>query len=456
MRSPSASKIAILVAALLALTALAGGCESMGDGISRSLGVTSLGTSTVRQTQVMGRSYNDYHAAPSSGESSMPSTPAVGLPPSGTTAAHAPAGVVRAQADDTLSGPDIGGGPGASSAGRPDPARQMIYSARFEISTPNVDDAMNRFTRAVESTGGYLDCREDSHVLCRIPAARFHDFVATIPAFGSILSQTIRNEDVTRKYQDLGLRIETAEWSRRRVLGLLERAEAIEDVLKLEAELMKLTATIEGLKGTMRDLSEQIAYSKVAVFFRARTPELVAGRTETASPFAWINRIGPDQVMAGFGSVDRTEKPSMIDASALMPGGLSVGPLEGFLLVKRDRAELKAITPDASKLWVREFAVPQRGSLDFWFKAVKNDMLDHRGYVLVEEQRVHDGKGNEGVEMIFDVVVQGQAHRYLVAVYALGSPLWRVNNTVRTVEFTAPAATFDKYQAAVRRSLGGS
>lgn len=445
MHTPSASRIGVCVAAALAMTL--GGCSA----IERSLGITGLGISTTRSDQVLSKSYMQYRT-----DSSVASPPAVSLPASGTAATQAPAGVVRAQADENLPGADLVGGPGAASAGRPDPARQMIYTARFEISTPNADEAMDRFVRAVESAGGYLDCREDSNVVCRIPAARFHDFVATIPAFGSILSQSIRNEDVTRKYQDLGLRIETAEWSRRRVLSLLERAQAIEDVLKLEAELAKFTATIEGLKGNLRDLSEQIAYSRITVFFRARSADPVAARVQTASPFAWINQIGPDWVMNHFGSVEHTEKPSALDASTWLSGGLSVGPLEGFLLVKRDRAELKAITPDASKLWAREFAVPQRANLDFWAKAVKNDMTDHRGYVLAEEKRVRDAKGTEGVEMLFDVVVQGQPHRYLVAVYALGGSFWNSSSTVRTIEFTAPAATFDKYQAAVRRSLAGT
>ena len=42
--------------------------------------------------------------------------------------------------------------------------------------------------------------------------------------------------------------------------------------------------------------------------------------------------------------------------------------------------------------------------------------------------------------MVCDVAVEGQAHRYLVAVYALDGGFWRPGSIVRTVEFTAPAA----------------
>ncbi len=385
-----------------------------------------------------------YSMDPSRALVTMAATPPGPALPTGAAAAEG-----RNQAAEETASADAAPGLGTS---RPGPARQMVYTARFEIATPNVEDAMGRFIRSVDGLGGYLEGREDAHVVCRVPADRFQEFVAAMPALGSVLSQSIRNQDVTRKYQDLNLQLETAEWSRRRVLALLDRAEKIEDILKLEEELAKYTALIEGLKGTIRDLSEQIAFSRVEVFFRPKTPEAKMGRPESYSPFPWINGVGAEQVTAGFGPVEGADKLAVADASTLLPGAVAVGPLDGFLVVKRDAAEVKAITPDASKLWVRQFAVPKRGSLEFWSKALKSDLVDHRGYALVEERGVRDAKGNEGVELVFDVTVQGQAQRYLVAVFVPSGPFWQPTGTVRTVEFVAPTATFDKYQAVVRQA----
>ena len=53
-------------------------------------------------------------------------------------------------------------------------------------------------------------------------------------------------------------------------------------------------------------------------------------------------------------------------ASAILPVRSRSGRLEGFLVNKRDLTELKAITPDGSKLWIREFAVPRHAKLEFW------------------------------------------------------------------------------------------
>lgn len=332
-------------------------------------------------------------------------------------------------------------------------ARQMVYSARFEIAASNPEDSVAQFIRAAQGVGGYLESREDARVVCRVPAPRFQEMVAAMPALGSIVSQAIRNDDVTRQYHDLKLRIDTAEWSRRRVLGLLDKAGKIEDVVRLEEELLKLTTAIEGMKGELETLSDQIAYSRIEVLFRPRAAESPLGRPDTISPFAWINRVGAEQVTADFGPVESNDSSNGGSLVPLFSGGLTAGPLDGFLIVSSDRTELKAITPDAAKLWAREFAVPQRANLDFWSKALRTDLIDHRGYRLLSERRVKDGKGNEGMELVCDVMVQGQAHRYLVVVYALDGPFWHRGSSVRTIEFVAPAATFEKCAAVVRQAF---
>jgi hypothetical protein len=410
MRTPSRRERLFLIAFLAALTGLATGCNSL----------SRVDSSTIRTAQTMGQAYQNARG-------DGPASAGQDLPPARN--------------------PD--------SPARPGAARQMVYSARFDIATSNVEDALGRFIRGAESVGGYLETREDARVVCRVPAARFQEIVAGMTALGSIVSQAIRNDDVTRKYRDLRLHLETAECSRQRVLGLLQKAEKLEDIIKLEEELLKLTAAIEGLKGTLEDLSEQIAYSRVEVLFRARVPETRLGRPDACSPFAWINQVGAEQVTETFGPVE-SNATGVSRVATLLPGGLAIGPLEGFLMVKSNRAELKAIAPDASKLWVREFTVPQRSNLKFWSDALRTDLVDHRGYQLLGETRVRDGKGNEGVEMVCDVVVQGQPHRYMLSLYAPDAPFWHRGSAVRTIEFVAPVATFDRCAAAVRKACGQS
>jgi hypothetical protein len=61
------------------------------------------------------------------------------------------------------------------------------------------------------------------------------------------------------------LRLDNAEKTRLRYLALLERADNLNEILKLEKELSQLNAKIEILKGKIRRLSHQIEYSDIYV-----------------------------------------------------------------------------------------------------------------------------------------------------------------------------------------------
>jgi len=271
-----------------------------------------------------------------------------------------------------------------------------------------------------------------------------------IPTWGSILNQSIKSQDMTRDYRDLKLRLETAEVSRRRILALLERAEKVEDVIKLEEELRKLTELIEQLRGAGRALSEQIAYSTVEVLFKLPSVYAASGRADVRSPFAWINRVGVEQVTDEFNSVS-SNAPSLASSVALiLPGGIAIQPPEGFLVIKQQRDELKAITPDESKLWIRRFAAPRKATLGFWTQALKKHFVDHRGYKLLDEQPVKDKQGVAGVQLRFEAMSQGRPHHYLISLYVVEGSFWSSVNSIHVVEFVATRQSFGKYVAAVQ------
>jgi len=338
----------------------------------------------------------------------------------------------------------------AGPGGRPD--RLMAYAAMFQISAPNIEDAMTRFTRMVEDRGGYLESRENAKVVCRIPARHFHDLMAAMPSFGTILHQSINSRDVTRRHRDLGLRIETAQWSRNRVLKLLDRAEKLEDILKLEEELRKLTEQIETLQGELKGLNEQIAYSYVGVVFEPRTHQGGVVRPAAKSPFAWINRVGVNRVRSAFASVESTAEDDRFSVPPAVTGGVSMKIPDGFIMVERDRDQIKAISPDEAKLYLRRFEVTKRADLAFWSEALKNHLVEHRGYVLLEERPVTDPKGHVGRELLFEVVSEGETHHYLIALYVSDGPFWSSKASVRVVQFAAPLSSFAKHVQVVRHA----
>ncbi len=106
--------------------------------------------------------------------------------------------------------------------------------------------------------------------------------------------------DVTNQHTDLTIRLENAEKSRQRLLALIEKATKIEDIIKIEAALRRLTGEIERMKGQLKLMIDQIAFSTVTVSLHANAPKAKPNKRRQQSRFPWINRIGIDQDLKRF------------------------------------------------------------------------------------------------------------------------------------------------------------
>lgn len=199
--------------------------------------------------------------------------------------------------------------PGATPAPESEPAvvddtvpdkRLLIYRATYNVLVANVDDSVQKLVTQAEAMGGYLQSRNDGTVTVRVPAARFFELTKTLGTFGTITNESLEALDVTKQYVDLALRLQTAERSRARLLELLKQATKMEDTLRIESELRRLTEEIETMKGELRLLQDQISFSTLTVRFFSNAPPPTPPSQRRASRFPWINAVGIEQVMYGF------------------------------------------------------------------------------------------------------------------------------------------------------------
>ena len=94
--------------------------------------------------------------------------------------------------------------------------------------------------------------------------------VLTLGLIGVLAYQAV---DATREFQDLRIRLDTAEKALQRLVDLLEKAGNVEEVLLIEKEIHRLTEEVERLKGTLRHLADRIAFSTIEVEFRSSASE---------------------------------------------------------------------------------------------------------------------------------------------------------------------------------------
>lgn len=323
--------------------------------------------------------------------------------------------------------------------------RQMIYTAQFTVATADVNETIDRFIDEVKAIGGYLESRNNDHIVVRVPANSFDRVVDGMPSLGKVLSRAIKNEDVTHQHRDLRLRIESLIVARQRILQLLETATDLEGIIKLEEKLRELTLELETAQGALKGLGEQVAFSRVEVDFRAKTLGAATKQANKRSTFTWINEVGADRLANGFAGLDTRNTSTRHSLATLWPGAVDLPLPEGFLLVQRQRSELKAVTADDAQLRVRKLVVSKDGSLDFWSTALVSHLVDTRGYELVDDRVIRNKQNKPGRELTFDVVVNGTPMRYLATLFVEERPFWSRNNAIQVIELVAPQDEFQQH-----------
>ncbi len=178
--------------------------------------------------------------------------------------------------------------------------RLVIYTGSMALMVPVADVALTGFLDKVVAMGGYLQTRAATTVTVRVPAAQFFPTLELLRKSGTVTDEQVNATDVTKKVFDIELRLQTADEARKRLIKILESATRIEDVLAIEVQIRRLTEEMELMKGELRNLGDQIAFSTLTVTFMANAPAPRPYPDRTSSRFEWINDVGVEKVLYGF------------------------------------------------------------------------------------------------------------------------------------------------------------
>ncbi|MBS4022004.1 MAG: DUF4349 domain-containing protein [Dethiobacter sp.] len=207
---------------------------------------------------------------------------------SGNTAAPAPSMPPSGPSYDRA-GPEYGEqGPYAppskdSSAGGAAQQR-IIQNAERSYDVEDMDKALAELQTALRAAGGIV---ADSHqsgrkgefrsasLTLRVPAASFDSFLDEVEKVGKFTSGRKYIHDVTMQYIDLEARIRNLERQEERLLDVLDRADTVEDILRVEQELSRIRGQLESFTAEFRYLRDRVEYSTVHIYLR---------ETATASP----------------------------------------------------------------------------------------------------------------------------------------------------------------------------
>ncbi|MBL8753595.1 MAG: DUF4349 domain-containing protein [Planctomycetes bacterium] len=177
--------------------------------------------------------------------------------------------------------------------------RLLIQKGEVRVEVARPDDAAREFQAKVAAWGGYLQQQNGAILVLRLPAAKFDEAFTAAKALGRVLGESRSANDVTEEFVDLGIRIDNARKSRDRLVEILAKAEKVEDILKVEAELRRLTEEIERMEGRKKFLQDQVAMATLQLTLQPVSQPPPVKRSRQWSRFDWINQVGAEQMLGG-------------------------------------------------------------------------------------------------------------------------------------------------------------
>ena len=160
--------------------------------------------------------------------------------------------------------------PGTSEAAQT--AEKIIYTYNYSVETKQFDTFMDTVQKRISEYGGYLESSETNgntnlnmtryaNMVIRIPADKMDQFLAMVKENSNVTYAGCSTENVTLSYVDLQSHIKALKVEQETLMGLLERATKLSDVLKLQEQLTDVRYQLESYESQLRVYDNRIDYA---------------------------------------------------------------------------------------------------------------------------------------------------------------------------------------------------
>ena len=155
-----------------------------------------------------------------------------------------------------------------------DEERMIVRTGDVSLVVADVATSLDEITRLAVDSGGYVVSsrlygeEEDrrGNISVRVPDDGYDSVLAALRALAvRVESERTYSEDVTEQYIDLQSRLNNAEATEAQYLALLEKAEDVEDILRIYDSLSRVRSEIEQIKGRMQYLERVSSMSLISV-----------------------------------------------------------------------------------------------------------------------------------------------------------------------------------------------
>jgi len=160
--------------------------------------------------------------------------------------------------------------------------RMIVRNGNMSLVVEDVVDARDEIAQLAVRFDGYVVSSQISgeeeemrgYISIRVPDEKFELVLVELRDLAvRVTSESTSSRDVTEEYIDLQSRLKNAEATEGQYLALLEKAEDVEDILRIYERLSWVRQEIEQIKGRMLYLERTTSMSLISV---SLTPEATA------------------------------------------------------------------------------------------------------------------------------------------------------------------------------------
>jgi len=234
--------------------------------------------------------------------------------------------------------------------------RQIVFTADLYLLVDSISGTLDSIMKMADELDGYMQSSSSKEIVVRVPAGKFKGFVNSVQNLGKVTDKNIVAQDVSEDMMDFNIRLENAEALRKRYAELLQKGGKVEDLIKIEEAMSKITETIERMKGKIRYLKNMVAFSTVTIHLNSSLPQK---DISSQIPIEWVRSVGSNIGNTKVINFDRGSRNPIVRFE-----------LPKHFMMSTSWYKTNAMSPRGVYLGIEKKTNFDGGDLDFWSEII--------------------------------------------------------------------------------------
>jgi hypothetical protein len=153
--------------------------------------------------------------------------------------------------------------------------RKVVITSSFSLLVKNVTDSTDKIRAKTVELGGYViradisrpEGSENATIETRVPSKELVNTTKFLKEIAvRVVSENINEGDITDQYTDIEERLSRLEKTKAKFETILERAQTVDEILKVQQSIFDTQAQIDSYKGQLKYMDKVSQTSKLTIY----------------------------------------------------------------------------------------------------------------------------------------------------------------------------------------------